>query len=123
MLRFGPGGIPLSCKGRTLKDGVEDTHHLGLTALEAQVVRVNVVGREVREKEIGLFAREIQGEIVVTVSRKEGGDYEAMSLETPLEEGDMVSSLVTTIAKDYEGLLDVARLARDMDVQFSIHAP
>ena len=43
MIRFGPAGIPLSCKGRTLKDGIEDVHNLGLNAMEVQMVRVNVV--------------------------------------------------------------------------------
>ena len=39
MIRYGPAGIPLSCKGRTLKDGIEDVHNLALTALEVQLVR------------------------------------------------------------------------------------
>ena len=26
MIRFGPAGIPLSCKGRTIRDGIEDIH-------------------------------------------------------------------------------------------------
>jgi len=38
-LRFGPAGIPLSCKGRTLKDGIEDVHNLGLNAMEVQLIR------------------------------------------------------------------------------------
>ena len=39
MIRFGPAGIPLSCKGRTLQDGIEDVHNLSLSALEIQMVR------------------------------------------------------------------------------------
>ena len=42
MIRFGPAGIPLSCKGRTLRDGIEDVHNLSLTAIEIQMVRPNV---------------------------------------------------------------------------------
>jgi len=38
-IRFGPAGIPLSCKGRTLKDGIEDVHALELNAMEVQLVR------------------------------------------------------------------------------------
>lgn len=38
-LYFGPGGIPLSCKGRTFLDGIEDVHMLGLEAMEVQLVR------------------------------------------------------------------------------------
>jgi deoxyribonuclease-4 len=45
MIRFGPAGIPLSCKGRTLRDGIEDVHGLGLNAMEVQMVRVNVIER------------------------------------------------------------------------------
>jgi deoxyribonuclease-4 len=38
-VRFGPAGIPLSCKGRTLKDGLEDIYALELNAMEIQLVR------------------------------------------------------------------------------------
>ncbi|MGA1793081.1 MAG: TIM barrel protein [Thermoplasmatota archaeon] len=38
-IRFGPAGIPLSCKGRTLKDGIEDIHALQLDAMEIQLLR------------------------------------------------------------------------------------
>ena len=38
-LRFGPAGIPLSCKGRTIKDGIEDVHALELGAMEIQLLR------------------------------------------------------------------------------------
>jgi deoxyribonuclease IV len=39
MIRIGPAGIPLSCKGRTLKDGIIYTKSLELDALEVQFVR------------------------------------------------------------------------------------
>ena len=39
MIRFGPAGIPLSCKGRTIRDGIEDIHALGLHCMEIQLVR------------------------------------------------------------------------------------
>ncbi len=42
MFRFGLAGIPLTSKGRTFIDSVEDTHNLGLNALEVQLLRVNV---------------------------------------------------------------------------------
>jgi deoxyribonuclease-4 len=38
-LYFGPAGIPLSCKGRTFLDGIEDINMLGLNAMEIQLVR------------------------------------------------------------------------------------
>ncbi len=40
MIRIGPAGIPLSCKGRTNKDGIIYTHrNLDLNAIEIQFVR------------------------------------------------------------------------------------
>ncbi len=39
MIRLGQAGIPLSCKGRTIRDGIEDTFKLGLTAMEIQLIR------------------------------------------------------------------------------------
>jgi deoxyribonuclease-4 len=41
---FGPAGIPLSCKGRTIIDGIEDVHAFDLNAMEIQLVRA--VGKE-----------------------------------------------------------------------------
>jgi len=37
---FGPAGIPLSCKGRTILDGIVDTKKLGLDAMEIELLRV-----------------------------------------------------------------------------------
>ena len=51
MIRYGPAGIPLSCKGRTLKDGIEDVHNLALTALEIQMVRPKTYPRPPDEDE------------------------------------------------------------------------
>jgi deoxyribonuclease-4 len=40
MIRIGPAGIPLSCKGRTNKDGIKYVHRdLDLNAIEIQFVR------------------------------------------------------------------------------------
>ncbi len=39
MLRFGPNGIPLSCKGRTWYDALNDISNLGLNAMEVQLIR------------------------------------------------------------------------------------
>src|SRR2546427_781447 len=66
MIRFGPSGIPLSCKGRTLRDGIEDIHNLGLTAMEVQLVRVNLNERYAGDEDLGRTPREIPGELVVT---------------------------------------------------------
>lgn len=39
MILFGPAGIPLSCKGRTVRDGIIYTRNLELDAMEVQFVR------------------------------------------------------------------------------------
>ena len=38
-LRLGPAGVPLSCKGRTIVEGMDDITSLGLEAMEIQTVR------------------------------------------------------------------------------------
>jgi len=45
MVLFGPAGIPLSCKGRTLKDGIRLIRDLELDAIEIQLLR----GVEIKE--------------------------------------------------------------------------
>jgi len=53
-LRFGPAGMPIGCKGRTLVDGIEYAAKEGLNAFEVEFVR------GVRlNKEIGIKANEI----------------------------------------------------------------
>ena len=38
-LRLGPAGVPLSCKGRTIVEGMDDITVLGLETMEIQTVR------------------------------------------------------------------------------------
>ena len=75
MMRFGPSGIPLSCKGRTLRDGIEDVHTLGLTALEVQIVRTNEMERFVTEDDIGKSPTDLEhfeSELIIEVLRGSG---------------------------------------------------
>lgn len=59
MIRIGPAGIPLSCKGRTHKDGIIYTHRtLDLNAIEIQFVR----GLYVMSDEEAQVIREYSGE-------------------------------------------------------------
>ncbi len=63
-IRFGPAGIPLSCKGRTLKDGLEDIYALELNALEIQLVRG--VGQKIENaEEIAGLAKELDIQLSV----------------------------------------------------------
>ncbi len=55
---FGIAGIPLTCKGRTLKDSIDDIHALDLDAMEAQLLRFPIFQNENLE-ELGILAREL----------------------------------------------------------------
>src|SRR5437867_12324663 len=104
MIRFGPSGIPLSCKGRTLRDGIEDVHNLGLTAMEVQLVRVNLNERFASDEDIGRTVREIPDELVVRVGRPEDpGTRFLPALRTPTERGAVLHGRAAGIARAYEG--------------------
>jgi len=124
MLRFGPSGIPLSCKGRTLRDGIEDVHNLGLTALEAQLVRVNTNERFATEEEIGKTPATVPGELVVEVVREKGKkDEHLIGLDIKIERGDTLRSLASGIARDFIELKELGKLARDLDIEMTLHTP
>lgn len=158
MIRFGPSGIPLSCKGRTPRDGIEDVHNLGLNSIELQFVRVNVEERYAHEAEFGKRRREVEGQIVVDVLRNQApeeptkkvvkpkpkkgkgkGEPEAEQAApevpagpvlkpveneaSPIEPGDVLRVLHTSVGSDYQDLADTGELARDLDVFLTIHAP
>ncbi|TLZ58451.1 MAG: hypothetical protein E6K15_00825 [Methanobacteriota archaeon] len=116
MIRFGPSGIPLSCKGRTLRDGIEDIHNLGLTAMEVQLVRVNLNERYAGEDDIGRTPREIPGELIVQIGRKEERkEVLTSALDGKIEKGDVIYSLASGIAGDYHELEELGELARELE--------
>jgi len=124
MIRFGPAGIPLSCKGRTLKDGIEDVHKLGLTAMEAQLVRAHVAERAPEPEEIGLKPRNLTNDMVIEIIRKKGDKEQVVSdLDEPIRKGDTLVSLNSGIAKSYQELRALRNMADELDVELSIHTP
>jgi len=124
MIRFGPSGIPLSCKGRTLRDGIEDVHNLGLTSMEVQLVRVNVLERPAGEEEFGQTPRTLAGELVVEIRRKEDRkDVRIPDLNATIEPGDTLVSLTSGLALDYLELAELGTIAREMDIELSLHTP
>ncbi len=123
MYRFGLAGIPLSCKGRTLKDAIEDTHRMGLHAIEIQFLRANVQERTVID-EVGIEPREIEDAIIVEVLRPdEEGNYTPVGINTKLEEDDIVLELFWNLAKSYKELRTLGDLARELDVRLTLHTP
>jgi deoxyribonuclease-4 len=123
MYRFGLAGIPLSCKGRTLKDAIEDTHRMGLHAMEIQFLRVNVQERSVYE-EVGLKPREVEEALIIEVLRPDDeGNYRPIGINEPLEEDDIILELFWNLAKNYKELNTLGKLAKELDVQLSLHTP
>ncbi len=119
MIRFGPAGIPLSCKGRTLQDGIEDVHNLSLSALEIQMVRPMTYGRPPEEEEIGKGFRSVKDEFVISIGR----DGEQITdPDEPIQEEDELIML-QDIANSYGSLEGIGRSAKWLDVNLSIHTP
>jgi len=124
MIRFGPSGIPLSCKGRTLRDGIEDVHNLGLTAMEVQLVRMNLEDRYASEDEEGLTPRSLPNGLVVQIVRRKGTKEQVISdLDERIEKGDLLYLLGGGIATNYEELNYLGKLAKELDVELSLHTP
>jgi deoxyribonuclease IV len=125
VIRFGPAGIPLSCKGRTLRDGIADVHHLGLTAMEVQFIKVNPLTRVVFDEEVGKVPNELVQQLVVNVSSGDhtvGAPVPAAFL-TPLRRKDQLTTLTWSLAKDHNDLDQTKQLARALDVDLTLHAP
>jgi len=125
VIRFGPAGIPLSCKGRTLRDGIADVHHLGLTAMEVQFIKVNHLTRAVLDEEIGKPARDLVQQLVVSVgpSDHQGGTPDLVAMTSPLRRRDSITSLTWSLAKDYADLQQTRNLAKALDTDLTLHAP
>jgi len=125
VIRFGPAGIPLSCKGRTLRDGIADVHHLGLTAMEVQFIKVNHLTRAVLDEEIGKAPRDLVQQLVVSVGPPEhqGGVPNLGTMTSPLKRRDSITTLTWSLAKDYADLQQTCALAKALDTDLTLHAP
>jgi deoxyribonuclease-4 len=125
VIRFGPAGIPLSCKGRTLRDGIADVHHLGLTAMEVQFIKVNHLTRLPLDEEVGKLPRELVQQLPVSIGPADhaGGTPVAEAFESPLKRRDSLTTLTWSLAKDWTDLEQTRTLARSLDVDLTLHAP
>jgi len=124
VIRFGPAGIPLSCKGRTLRDGIADVHHLGLTAMEVQFIKVNPLTRVVLDEEVGKLPKELVQQLVVSAGASEtGGPPNLAAFTTPLKRRDSITTLTWSLAKDHADLDQTKALARALDTDLTLHAP
>ncbi len=124
MIRFGPAGIPLSCKGRTLKDGIEDVHNLGLNAMEVQMVRVNVVERNPDDEEVGLTPLDIASDVVVEIVRHKGKkDTVIADLNEKIKADDTLITLASGLVQNFKELITLGHMGAELDVQLSMHTP
>ena len=120
MIRFGPAGIPLSCKGRTLKDGIEDVHNLGLTAIEIPMVRAGTVERYPEEEEVGMCLMDLKDGLVVEIIRD---DVPICDPREPVEDDDVLVMMASGVADSYASLIPIGNMARRLDVKVSMHTP
>ncbi|NLI74441.1 MAG: TIM barrel protein [Euryarchaeota archaeon] len=124
MIRFGPAGIPLSCKGRTLKDGIEDVHNLGLNAMEVQMVRVNVIERIPDEEEVGLTPLELVSDLIVEIERTKGKkDILITDPNEPIQEDDTLITLASGLVQNFQEIRELGEMGLEMDVKLSMHTP
>lgn len=124
MIRFGPAGIPLSCKGRTLKDGIEDVHNLGLNAMEIQMVRVNIVDRPPDEEEVGQSPLQVEGDLIVAIMRKKGKkEIRITDPSEKIKEEDTLITLASGLAQNYSELKMLGQMGEELDVELSMHTP
>ncbi len=120
MIRFGPAGIPLSCKGRTLKDGIEDIHNLSLTAIEVQMVRPNVTEVYPDEDIVGKTMNTVEDVMALEILRD---DESITDPNEPIEEDDVLVCMSSTIANNFGELTTIGTMAKRLDVAVSMHTP
>jgi deoxyribonuclease IV len=120
MIRFGPAGIPLSCKGRTLKDGIEDVNNLSLTALEIQMVRAGTIAMYPEDDYVGQTIREIEDAFVVEVLRD---DEPIDDPDEPIDEEDLLITMPSGITENFNELYTMGDMAKRLDVSLSLHTP
>ena len=123
MIKFGVAGIPLTSKGRTYIDSIEDIGNLGLNSLEVQLLRVNV-SEDPAIEYVGMYPKDVGDSIIVDVLRPdENGNYRGIGTENEIEEDDIIQEIFWNMARNYDDLKDGAEIARELDVDISMHAP
>jgi len=92
--------------------------------MEVQLVRVNLNERYAGEDDIGRTPREIPGELIVQIGRRqERKDVLVSGLDEEIEKGDSLFSLAAGIADDYVELMELGEIARELDIELSLHTP
>jgi deoxyribonuclease-4 len=103
-----------------LKDGIEDVHNLGLTAIEIPMVRANTVERYPEEEEIGSCIKDLKDGLVVELIR---GDEFVCDPKEPIDGDDVLVMMASGVADSYGMLMPIGRMAKRLDVKVSLHTP
>jgi deoxyribonuclease IV len=100
-------------------------HHLGLTAMEVQFIKVNPLSRIVFDEEVAKVARDLPQQLVVGVGGGDaaGGPPSLAALTSPIKKRETITTLTWSLAKDYADLQQTKALARALDVDLTLHAP
>ncbi|NLL94781.1 MAG: endonuclease IV [Thermoplasmatales archaeon] len=122
MIRFGPAGIPLSCKGRTLTDGIEDVHNLSLTAMQIPMILSSVMERPADyDDEVGRTLMEFEEDAFVVEIIRDGESI--FDVNEPIEEDDTLVQAFSWIANRTGDLFKIGKMARRLDVSLSMRTP
>jgi deoxyribonuclease-4 len=103
-----------------LKDGIEDVHNLGLTAIEIPMVRAGTVERYPEEEEIGLCIKDLKDGLVVELIRD---DELICNPKEPISDDDILVMMASGVAESYGSLIPIGNMARRLDVKVSLHTP
>jgi deoxyribonuclease-4 len=93
--------------------------------MEIQFVRVNVFDRYASEEEVGMSPMDMEGELIVDVLRYVSDDEvePVWAKNLSIEEGDILRTLTCGIGNSFNELKETGRLARELDVELSLHTP
>ena len=123
MIRYGIAGIPLTSKGRSFIDSVEEVYKLGLKALEVQLLRVNVQENQGTDY-AGMLPKDNENSIIIDVLRpNDDGIYSSIGTGSVIQEEDIVQELFWNMARNYDELKLGGDLAKELDVLLSLHSP
>jgi deoxyribonuclease-4 len=90
-IKLGPAGIPLSCKGRTIVEGMDDIISLGLETMEVQTVRMIAPQHFEQYWQAGVLANKTEFEMNIH------GPYYSELLGNKVERGRSLTKIESTL--------------------------
>ena len=90
-IKLGPAGIPLSCKGRTIVEGMDDIISLGLETMEVQTVRMVAPNHFEQYWQAGVLSNKTEFEMNIH------GPYYSELLGNKVERGRSLTKIESTL--------------------------